>query len=989
MNRPLLIAHDSAKSAIETAIESAKRLSSTLHRDQALPELWDRLQASSSSRDYSMADESGNTGAHLMSPLTLDRVVLIPDAILAQYSGSGSDCRCFMGLLPQIHRAWMTIDSRLFLWDYANGRDLTCFDHLDEVIIDVGLVAARPGIFVAGVQHLLVIVTPVEVHLLAVTFGDVTDDKWDSADLKLHKTGISFPTDDINMLSMIGTPAPEGRIFMGGNDGMIYEFDYYQQHQQQSINSSQQAITGLWSLLTGPGRNRKICRTGNPLALLLLPPFLRAGPAPDAGIIDLTYDQERHILYSLSEGSSVQAFWLGKDGRGWESFGSINDIFEQAARLAPTGLAGRGMQLVSIHVIPRRDSAFLHLVAVAANGIRLFLSTLSREKRAWDRRSLLLEDSGRPECLELVHVRLAPEDVGNAFNIPTTGGQQSLRRRIFTRWLPQVHVSQYLDGLWIAASSLSDQEDALCVAQTHHAAYCGASSLGGIESFAQFPLEAKVWDICSANESAQYGHGDPRSLIPRNLLDLADPYYEPYPILVLSNAGIYVYRRTRPIEQLASLLTAAQGSLDEPALVAFLDGLGMEQSGALALQLASQPTSGNPLLNIWAAGILLKASQPKETTTTLKHHTSLMPIAPKTIPSVHPNHYIYSPAQSIVSNSTLEAGPLPMIESLYLYAARLVAPIWKMPISHLTLVPTNLCLSVQALLDFLGSNSAMLSGKQNAILTAIVNLQTALRLILELLAFISLCQDYGLLREEDDLDSNYGSIVFETLIATDTGRQIVNDLGGFLVQRQLSLQASVEPLCEILRRRCPGYFGQDQILLYEGTEYLERAFQVCTPEDRHDLLTKSLGHYLATVSSMGMGRLVEICCKYARLGFFSGIIDLSLRFAQAADPDNLAVLADSRPDLKLEEGGRQIAGVQIREDVYRLVLRALGTLCGFPDEQFDVLAMAVENVDVARSAAISRAVKSTDELFHHRLYEWLLANGLHSTLLEVGLLYYI
>ena len=28
----------------------------------------------------------------------------------------------FMGLFPQIHRAWMTIDHMLFLWDYTDPR---------------------------------------------------------------------------------------------------------------------------------------------------------------------------------------------------------------------------------------------------------------------------------------------------------------------------------------------------------------------------------------------------------------------------------------------------------------------------------------------------------------------------------------------------------------------------------------------------------------------------------------------------------------------------------------------------------------------------------------------------------------------------------------------------------------------------------------------------------------------------------------------------
>jgi len=29
--------------------------------------------------------------------------------------------KCFMGLFPEIGRAWLTIDNRLFLWNYEDG----------------------------------------------------------------------------------------------------------------------------------------------------------------------------------------------------------------------------------------------------------------------------------------------------------------------------------------------------------------------------------------------------------------------------------------------------------------------------------------------------------------------------------------------------------------------------------------------------------------------------------------------------------------------------------------------------------------------------------------------------------------------------------------------------------------------------------------------------------------------------------------------------
>lgn len=43
----------------------------------------------------------------------------LPDCPLPQYTVL--QCRCYMGLFPEIERAWITVDHRLFLWDYEDG----------------------------------------------------------------------------------------------------------------------------------------------------------------------------------------------------------------------------------------------------------------------------------------------------------------------------------------------------------------------------------------------------------------------------------------------------------------------------------------------------------------------------------------------------------------------------------------------------------------------------------------------------------------------------------------------------------------------------------------------------------------------------------------------------------------------------------------------------------------------------------------------------
>lgn len=79
-------------------------------------------------------------------------------------------CNCIMGLLPEINRAWLVIDSNIYVWNYENGRDLAYFDGLNEVILSAGLVLPKTGVFQDHIQFLLCLATAVEIVILGVSF---------------------------------------------------------------------------------------------------------------------------------------------------------------------------------------------------------------------------------------------------------------------------------------------------------------------------------------------------------------------------------------------------------------------------------------------------------------------------------------------------------------------------------------------------------------------------------------------------------------------------------------------------------------------------------------------------------------------------------------------------------------------------------------------------------------------------------------------------
>jgi nuclear pore complex protein Nup155 len=51
-----------------------------------------------------------------------------------------------------VSRAWLTIDSDIYVWKYEDGSDLAYFDGLNDTILSVGLVTPRPGILQSHIK---------------------------------------------------------------------------------------------------------------------------------------------------------------------------------------------------------------------------------------------------------------------------------------------------------------------------------------------------------------------------------------------------------------------------------------------------------------------------------------------------------------------------------------------------------------------------------------------------------------------------------------------------------------------------------------------------------------------------------------------------------------------------------------------------------------------------------------------------------------------
>lgn len=322
----------------------------------------------------------------------------LPKRILDQYTRI--ECASFMGTLPELDRVWVTVDNKLFLWKYtssasaaplpsasvefvpdadASADDCVIYDGISEVIVSVALSAPKPGVFLDSVRYVLVVASPVEVTLLAVTCDEQGNN------FKLVPTAYTMPSDNVAMVKVVGSQA--GRIFMAGNDGNVYELDY--------SNSE-----SVWSALVDGGDEnaRHKCRKINHFAwnwrlVHLLPPFLKSFAAQEDNLVDLAVDNVRQVAYAVTAKGVLSTFYLGTAGTDTHMFAPAFNVLDAArnyltyCRGLPEGspkaesfnnpAAAAGFNVLSLHVLPITESRKVHVLVVLGNGIRIYLSLLT------------------------------------------------------------------------------------------------------------------------------------------------------------------------------------------------------------------------------------------------------------------------------------------------------------------------------------------------------------------------------------------------------------------------------------------------------------------------------------------------------------------------------------------------------------------------------------------------------------------------------------
>ncbi|KAK7694765.1 hypothetical protein QCA50_001953 [Cerrena zonata] len=956
---------------------------------QAVPELGEMLAGSGQSFSalYSVFPDDYRT------PFQKKRLVPIPESLFQHYNTTSVTTH--MGLMPELDRVWISIDHNLFLWDYVEGQELSSFVDQPDVISHVTLVKPKPNVFIDDITYLLVLCTPISVVLIGVSIADVPGPSNRSRkEIKLYATDMSVNC-DVEMLSVAGTE--DGRIFMcGAQDGNLYELHYQEKEgwfgkRVQLINHS---IGGVQSLL---------------------PRF--SSTQTEDRIVSLVSDVHRNCFYTLTASNSISV-WRTNGDKSIQHVQTLSNLYKLAQDKAPgtPALTPATFSIFSLHVLePGRSQSSAHLMAITANGVRLFIgSTMGSFNRQ----------------LQVVHVRLPPpnlihpDEQASPFRPQITGyglGRQPQPTPSRPYILNGLDISCYDAGLIVAAQpGDTDTTDfLLCLSpdlsrvgnlgQVHgpqvqqqptYPNMYGATQGPGrpvlTENATLIPVPGRTWAMAAVTRpSSTVASTPPDCPAPVIINELATQFSEPTrQFMILTNAGLTFMAKRRALDSLKEVIEELHVNGNYQPLIEFRDSFGRDQTCAMLLAIACENTF------VDATG-----------------QTNFSPVSPEIASVARQVFYDFGErpiwAERTTYGTTEGTGSTTYSgrrEGLALYFARLVRPFWKAKLMKpgpfgfavsnisddtMTLVQKNLE-SVKRFFEtnhgFFSAGSgdhagARLNPEQEALKAEKHSADLLIALLkrtIEAISFFILLVDHniGELIEqcEPDVKKSIQNLTFEQLVIEQGGVAVARALVNVLINQQIGQQLGVEAISNTLQLRCSTFCSSDDVMLYKAREAVRKAAETKNPLERQECLSNSLQLFIQGARILEFEKLREIVGDYQQLNYAKGAVELPLHCAEVLDSDSHGreywYNGSPTNDPRAEAWKR-------RSNCYDLILDSLQVFEDRCDKTNGASPSTYDDPETVKTHAYDLAFSADDEMFHSTLYDWLISRNIADELLEM------
>uniref|UniRef100_A0A1I7X780 Nucleoporin_N domain-containing protein n=1 Tax=Heterorhabditis bacteriophora TaxID=37862 RepID=A0A1I7X780_HETBA len=203
---------------VADSVESAaQRVATHIQNTIDSADVYNKLTQNGSTPVSGLGDKFYTKGT---PEFVLKRRISIPEELSHQIKNMRSQFS--MGLFPEITRAWVVIDSDIFMWNYETNDDLAYFDAVQNTVLKVALVRVKSDVFASHITHGLVVGTVTDLSLYPVIMdSDPSSSISGMAIDASHYFKITLDNSTIN--DIVSTN--NGRVFFTADD-KLYEFIY-------------------------------------------------------------------------------------------------------------------------------------------------------------------------------------------------------------------------------------------------------------------------------------------------------------------------------------------------------------------------------------------------------------------------------------------------------------------------------------------------------------------------------------------------------------------------------------------------------------------------------------------------------------------------------------------------------------------------------------------------------------------------------------------
>ncbi|CAO1633399.1 unnamed protein product [Jaminaea pallidilutea] len=958
------------------------------------------------------------------------RTLPIPDAVIQ--ASTSAQTVASQGLFAEIERAWIVIDSQLYLWNYLQGSSsaFESYVHPTDVIQAVSLVTPKPGVFIESIKHLLLIATNSSLTLLGVAFESTAPPNV-TKELKLYQTDFSLQTSGVAILEAVST-RDGSRVFCRGSDACLYELAYQAKEGWFSSKCS------LRNLTSGGVKN-------------LLPQW--AGGSIKETMDKLAVDHSRSLLYTLQSRRSISIYSIpSQKNSPLQLIATLRDIHRAASLISPNNAAllrQEDFAIISLQPIHSDESRAVCLLAVTSNGVRLYFTNQRSGYRAFTMPSSSL---GGAATLELLYVRPPPS--GGLSPSPTpplaTSPGDAVDYPPAQPSLQHLRHALYRDGIMLAAGPYAYEgglDNVIGIRRSgvtstipnNTAIPASRDSQPASISSAVVPSSSTSSTSVPADASEQATdvlvHGATWALaeVPRPTSTQANPLQRqmtslPRTFLALTSSGLNVLVERRPIDLLRDLLEKAgvsstASNSESISLVEVFKRYGQAQSCAMALAVATR----NSHMGLTLESLL--STDPSSSLTAQAFSSELVLHATRIffdyggVPRYEPPTY---PHQPVTEGRVILSG---RHEGFGVYASRLIGRVWERSLRDVgkgiapgTSASSSAVTSrdmeelrgfVRSHADAFGLSLAVDPDATNAVASegdvlaqkaeqaSLKALAALLERCIEALSFVTLIGDFGwdrvLTKLSVDVKTKVDGMKFADLVLEDSStrssqepssQQPDQSVSRSLVEALIDLHSitsssGMDVIADLLQAQCPSFCDADDVRLYKALERIRQAKEAPPGVKREELLRESERLMHKTGNKLPLERLAEVVGLWKEMDWVAGAIHLPLRCAAEWDPRGLAQRFRESGMPADDEPGRAAYDRSTR--CYELVL---GTLSFLDDKveaarQNDKGAAVSQRAEESRSMAYSITQQSADPLLHQALYDFLLRTGRREQLMEL------